>query len=72
MEGKMKKGKDFRFDKRWIKDDTFLMRVSKIWCQNTTGKDSLEIFTKKLKSVKKDLKGWGANMRGQIIQKKRA
>ena len=64
MEGGTRKNKHFRFDKRWIQNDTFLLRVSKVWCQPIRAKNSLDLFQKKLKNVKKDLKGWGANLRG--------
>ena len=30
MKGRTQKSKDFRFDKRWLKEESFMMRVSKI------------------------------------------
>ena len=47
------------------------MRVSKVWCQPIVAKNSLDRFQKKLKKVKNDLKGWGANVRGQSIPRKK-
>ena len=70
MENKETKTRVFRFEKRWLKEETFLMRVSKIWCQPVRAKNSLDLFQIKLKRVKKDLKGWGANLRGQDIKKR--
>ena len=70
MEAGINKKRDFRFDKRWVQEETFLMRVSKIWRQPVKARNSLEAFQCKLKKVKKDLKGWGANLRGTGYQEK--
>jgi hypothetical protein len=55
------KNRDFRFEKRWLKEDNFLDRVKRCWDQQVFAKDSLDRLIKKLKNVKKALKGWGAN-----------
>ncbi|KAK1697578.1 hypothetical protein QYE76_014275 [Lolium multiflorum] len=65
------KNKDFRFEKRWLKEDSFLDRVKRCWDQQVFAKDSLDRLVKKLKNVKKALKGWGANLRGADIKKKK-
>jgi hypothetical protein len=64
MEGR-EHTKKIRFDKKWIKDDSFLGRIHKIWNQPIIAKDSIEILQIKLKKVRNDLKGWGTNVRGQ-------
>jgi hypothetical protein len=42
-----------------------------VWARPVRAKDSLELFIMKLKNIKKDLKGWGSNLRGQDIKKKK-
>jgi hypothetical protein len=71
MENREQRNREFRFDKRWLKEENFIVRVSRIWAKPVWAKDSLDLFIKKLKNVKKDLKGWGANLRGQDIKKKK-
>jgi hypothetical protein len=71
MENREQRSREFRFDKRWIKDENFLLSVSRVWARPVRARDSLELFTMKLKNIKKDLKGWGANLRGQDIKKKK-
>jgi hypothetical protein len=71
MEGKENQRREFRFEKRWLKEEEFLHRVVKIWAQPVRAKDSLAKFQIKLKLVKKNLKGWGANIRGRDIKKKK-
>jgi hypothetical protein len=63
--------KEFRFEKRWLAEDSFLDRVKLCWNQQVFAKDSLDRLLKKLKNVKKSLKGWGANLRGADIKKKK-
>jgi hypothetical protein len=53
----------------WLKEEDFLVRVSKIWSLPVTAKDNLKVIQIKLKRVKKDLKGWGANLRGKDKKK---
>jgi hypothetical protein len=31
MEGREKQCRDFRFDKRWLKDESFLPKVARVW-----------------------------------------
>jgi hypothetical protein len=59
MENREQRSREFRFDKRWLKEENFIVRVSRIWARPVCAKDSLDLFIKKLKNVKKDLKGWG-------------
>jgi endonuclease/exonuclease/phosphatase family metal-dependent hydrolase len=33
MEGREKQSKEFRFDKRWLKDESFLPKVVRVWAQ---------------------------------------
>jgi hypothetical protein len=71
MEGREKQAREFRFEKRYLKEVNFLPRVSRIWAQSVKAKDSLALFQLKSKNVKKALKGWGANIRGRYIRKKK-
>jgi hypothetical protein len=71
MEGGEKQNKEFGFDKRWLKEETFLPKVYRIWAQPVRARDSLACFQMKLKSLKKFLKGWGANISGRDIKKKK-
>jgi hypothetical protein len=54
-----------------LKEETFLPKVYRIWAQPVRARDSLVCFQMKLKSLKKFLKGWGANIRGRDIKKKK-
>jgi hypothetical protein len=71
MEGREKQAREFRFEKRWLKEEDFLPRVARIWAQPVRARDSLAFFQQKLKNVKKVLKGWGANIRGRDARKKK-
>jgi hypothetical protein len=71
MEGREKQIKEFRFDKRWLKEETFLPKIARVWAQPIRAKDNLSLFQLKLKSLKKTLKGWGANIRGRDIKRKK-
>jgi hypothetical protein len=64
MEGKPKKKYEFRFEKSWIKEEDFLVRVDRAWQQRVRATNSLDKLQKKLKNVKNCLKGWGHNLRG--------
>jgi hypothetical protein len=65
------KSREFRFEKSWIKHPEFLCRVEKAWNSPVSGLDSISIVQEKLKKVKHSLKGWGANIRGDSIKKKK-
>jgi hypothetical protein len=71
MENCVKKRKYFIFDNRWLKDDNFLLRVHKVWSKQVSTYNSLELLQLKLKNLKSNLKGWGTNLRGQIIKNKK-
>jgi hypothetical protein len=71
MEGREKQSREFRFDKRWLKDESFLAKVDRIWAQPVRARDSLSLFQLKLKKLKRSLKGWGANIRGRDIKRKK-
>jgi hypothetical protein len=53
MEGAGKQNRDFRFEKRWLKEEEFLPRVVRIWAQPVRARDSLAVFQTKLKLVEK-------------------
>jgi hypothetical protein len=71
MEARANINRDFRFEKRWVKEEDFLDRVRRSWAQCVVANNSLDRLQKKLKNVKKSLKGWGANLRGTDIKKKK-
>jgi exonuclease III len=70
MEGKPKKKYEFRFEKNWIKEEDFLVRVDRAWQQRVRATNSLDKLQKKLKNVKNCLKGWGHNLRGNYKKRK--
>jgi hypothetical protein len=70
MEGRELKKKAFRFEKSWLKEEEFLHRVERSWRQPIRACNSLEKVQIKLKKIKSDLKGWGANIRGRDKKKK--
>jgi hypothetical protein len=70
MEHKEIKGRDFKFEKRWLKEE-FLIRVTKVWKQPIRATNSLDKIQKKLKNVRNGLKGLGANLRGQDAKRKK-
>jgi exonuclease III len=53
MENREQRSREFRFHKRWLKEENFIVRVSRIWAKPVWAKDSLDLFIKKLKNVKK-------------------
>jgi hypothetical protein len=65
------KNREFRFEKRWINEENFLDRIKISWSQHVVANNSMDRLQKKLKNVKNSLKGWGANLRGVDIKKKR-
>jgi hypothetical protein len=71
MKAKAKKNREFRFEKIWVTEDDFLDRVSRSWSKYVLGHNNLGRLQKKLKNVKKSLKGWGANLRGTDIKRKK-
>jgi hypothetical protein len=56
MEGKENKIREFRFEKRWLKEDDFMPRFARIWVHPVRAKESLALFQAKLKNVEKTLK----------------
>jgi hypothetical protein len=71
LEARVKKNKDFRFEKRWIREDNFLDRVARAWQQDVRARNSLDKRQKRLKIIKNSLKGWGCNLRGRDIKRKK-
>jgi hypothetical protein len=65
------KSEEFRFEKNWISHPEFLTRVERAWCAPVFAYDSISIIQEKLKRVKKSLKDWGANVRGDSLKKKK-
>jgi hypothetical protein len=65
------KNRDFRFEKRWLREDNFLDRVQRSWTKQVFAINSVDRLQKKLKNVKRALKGWGANLRGADIKRKK-
>jgi hypothetical protein len=71
MENREQRSREFRFEKRWLKEDSFVSRVDRIWARPVRFSDSLGKFQSKLKNVKNNFKGWGANIRGNDIRKRK-
>jgi hypothetical protein len=55
MEGKENKIREFRFEKKWLKEDDFMPRVARIWVHPVKAKESLALFQANLKNVEKKL-----------------
>jgi hypothetical protein len=70
MKNREQRSREFRFEKRWLKEESFLLRVDKVWAKPVIGRDSLGKFQGKLKNVRNNLKGWDANLREALILKK--
>jgi hypothetical protein len=54
-----------------IKHPDFLPRVEKAWNSSVRGIDGISIVQEKMKKVKPSLKGWGANVRGDSLKRKK-
>jgi hypothetical protein len=70
LEARIKKNKEFRFEKGWIREDDFLARVDRAWQQGVKANNSLDRMQKKLKNDKNSLKDWGCNLRGRDKKRK--
>jgi hypothetical protein len=70
MEGKESKIREFRFEKRWLKDD-FMPRVARIWVHPGRAKGSLALFQAKLKMWKKNSQRVGCQHQRQRYQEEK-
>jgi hypothetical protein len=59
------KTKQFCFETSWIKHPEYHKKVQEIWEKEVTAKNAVEMWYIKLNRVKKFLKGWGINIKGQ-------
>jgi hypothetical protein len=64
------RSREFRFEKSWLLQLDFQLRVDKAWKTPVRGSDSISVFQEKLRNVKNSLKGWGANVRVSETQKR--
>jgi hypothetical protein len=71
MENREQRSREIRFEKRWLKEESFLLRIDKVWAKPVNSRDSLRKFEGKLKNIRNNLKGWGANLRGFDIKKRK-
>ncbi|CAN6249384.1 unnamed protein product [Urochloa humidicola] len=62
---KAKKTKAFCFETAWIKHTDFLPKMQEIWGDSVVAKNAVDKWYIKINRVKKFLKGWGQNLRGQ-------
>jgi hypothetical protein len=65
------RSREFRFEKSWLLQPDFQLRVDKAWKIPMRGSDSISVVQEKLRNVKNSLKGWGANVRGESLKIKR-
>jgi hypothetical protein len=65
------RSREFRFEKSWLLQPDFQLRVDKAWKVPVRGSDSISVVQEKLRNVKNSLKGWGANVRGESLKIKR-
>ena len=63
---KIKKKKGFSFENSWLKHEDFLPKIREIWGKQVITCSAIEKWCIKLGRVKKFLKGWGQNLRGQV------
>jgi len=63
---KIKKKKGFSFENSWLKHEDFLPKIREIWGKHVITYCAVEKWCIKLGRVKKFLKGWGQNLRGQV------
>ena len=69
-----KKTRQFYFEKQWLKEENFLEKIAEKWSH---GKDkcpksaySLDKWHSLLAGLRKFLKGWGNNLRGDFRRRK--
>jgi hypothetical protein len=65
------RSREFRFEKSWLLQPDFQLRVDKAWKTPMRGSDSISVFQEKLRNVKNSLKGWGPNVRGGSLKLKK-
>lgn len=53
------KKRSVKFDKNWLNNEDFLLKVADIWKQPVSSSDPIDVLNIKLKRVKKYFKGWG-------------
>jgi hypothetical protein len=53
------RSREFRFEKSWLLQPDFQLRVEKAWKTPVRGSDSISVIQEKLRNVKNSLKGWG-------------
>ena len=63
---KIKKNKTFSFENSWFKQEDFLPKIQEIWGRKVTASSAVERWYIKINRVKKFLKGWGLNLKGQV------
>jgi hypothetical protein len=60
------RSREFRFEKSWLLQPDFQLRVDKAWKTAVRGRDSISVFQEKLRNVKNSLKGWGQMSEGSL------
>jgi hypothetical protein len=65
------RSREFRFEKSWLLQPDFQLRVGKAWKTPVRGSDSISVFQENLRNVKNSLKGWGENVRGESLKLKK-
>ena len=61
----------FTFETSWINHPDFVPKINGIWEKLVSGKSVVDVWVIELKRVKKFLKGWGINLKGQSKRYKR-
>ena len=61
----------FTFETSWINHPDFVPKINGIWEKLVSGKSVVDVWVIELKRVKKFLKGWGINLKGQTKRYKR-
>ena len=67
----LEKKNGFTFETSWINHPDFVPKINGIWEKLVSGKSVVDVWVIELKRVKKFLKGWGINLKGQTKRYKR-
>ena len=67
----VKTPRQFKFENSWFLRHDLEGIVSKIWGKSFQGQNNLDIWQKKGKELKKNLKGWNANFESEVRKHKK-
>jgi hypothetical protein len=62
----------FRFEKWWIKQEGFTVRVHKVWNTKCNCTSAIDVWQFKLRLLRKSLKGWDINLDADLKKRKKS